>query len=107
MQSIGRGLGLSDMKEKYILYDFVDVFDNNITNKIFLQGLARIKIYNRESNQHKYTIKKFDIGKKSNAVDEWKKLKKDVEIEKETKPEITQPIITEDTSKMFQLTFDF
>ena len=107
MQSIGRGLGLSDMKEKYILYDFVDVFDNNITNKIFLQGLARIKIYNRESNQHKYTIKKFDIGKKTNAVDEWKKLKKDVEIEKETKPEITQPIITEDTSKMFQLTFDF
>lgn len=107
MQSIGRGLGLSDMKEKYILYDFVDVFDNNITNKIFLQGLARIKIYNRESNQHKYTIKKFDIGKKSNAVDEWKKLKKDIDIEKETKPEITQPIITEDTSKMFQLTFDF
>jgi superfamily II DNA or RNA helicase len=107
MQSIGRGLGLSDMKEKYILYDFVDVFDNNITNKIFLQGLARIKIYNRESNKHKYTIKKFDIGQKTNAVDEWKKLKKDVEIEKETKPEITQPIITEDTSKMFQLTFDF
>ena len=107
MQSIGRGLGLSDMKEKYILYDFVDVFDNNITNKIFLQGLARIKIYNRESNQHKYTIKKFDIGKKSNDVDEWKKLKKNVEIEKETKPEITQPIIIEDTSKMFQLTFDF
>lgn len=107
MQSIGRGLGLSDMKEKYILYDFVDVFDNNITNKIFLQGLARIKIYNRESNQHKYTIKKFDIGKKSNAVDEWKKLKKDIDIEKETKSEITQPIITEDTSKMFQLTFDF
>lgn len=107
MQSIGRGLGLSDMKEKYILYDFVDVFDNNITNKIFLQGLARIKIYNRESNKHKYTIKKFDIGQKTNAINEWKKLKKDVEIEKETKTNITQPIITEDTSKMFQLTFDF
>lgn len=107
MQSIGRGLGLSDMKEKYILYDFVDVFDNNITNKIFLQGLARIKIYNRESNKHKYTVKKFDIGQKTNAIDEWKKLKKDVEIEKETKSNITQPIITEDTSKMFQLTFDF
>lgn len=107
MQSIGRGLGLSDMKEKYILYDFVDVFDNNITNKIFLQGLARIKIYNRESNQHKYTIKKFDIGVKTNAVKEWKQIKKDIEAEKKSKQEITQPIITEDTSKMFQLTFDF
>ena len=107
MQSIGRGLGLSDMKEKYILYDFVDVFDNNITNKIFLQGLARIRIYNRESNQHKYTIKKFDIGKKTNDVNKWKQIKKDIEIEKKSKQEITQPIITEDTSKMFQLTFDF
>ena len=107
MQSIGRGLGLSDMKEKYILYDFVDVFDNNITNKIFLQGLARIRIYNRESNQHKYTIKKFDIGTKTNAVNKWKQIKKDIEIEKKSKQEITQPIITEDTSKMFQLTFDF
>ena len=29
------------------------------------------------------------------------------EIEKETKPQITEPIIIEDTSKMFQLTFDF
>ena len=107
MQSIGRGLGLSDMKEKYILYDFVDVFDNNITNKIFLQGLARIRIYNRESNQHKYTIKKFDIGTKTNDVNKWKQIKKDIEIEKKSKQEITQPIITEDTSKMFQLTFDF
>ena len=69
--------------------------------------MARIRIYNRESNQHKYTIKKFDIGAKTNAVNKWKQIKKDIEIEKKSKQEITQPIITEDTSKMFQLTFDF
>lgn len=107
MQSIGRGLGLSDLKDKYILYDFVDVFDKEITNKIFLQGLARIKIYNRESNQHKYSIKKFDIGNKTNALTEWKNVGVESKVEKETKPEIEEPIIVEDNSKMYQLTFDF
>lgn len=107
MQSIGRGLGLSDMKEKYILYDFVDVFDKEITNKIFLQGLARIKIYNRESNQHKYSIKKFNIGKQTDDVVKWKQISKESNKEKENKPQIEQPSIIEDTSKMFQLTFDF
>lgn len=107
MQSIGRGLGLSDLKDKYILYDFVDVFDKEITNKIFLQGLARVKIYNRESNQHKYSIKKFDIGKQTDDVVKWKQISKESTEEKEHKPQIEQPIITEDTSKMFQLTFDF
>lgn len=62
MQSIGRGLGLSELKDKYRLFDIVDCFDNKITNKIFLQGLARIKIYNRESNKHKYFIKEFALG---------------------------------------------
>lgn len=107
MQSIGRGLGLSDLKDKYILYDFVDVFDKEITNKIFLQGLARIKIYNRESNQHKYSIKKFDIGNKTNALTKWKNVGIESKVEKETKPEIEEPIIVEDNSKMYQLTFDF
>ena len=107
MQSIGRGLGLSDLKDKYILYDFVDVFDKEITNKIFLQGLARVKIYNRESNQHKYSIKKFDIGKQTDDVVKWKQISKESNEEKKHKPQIEQPIITEDTSKMFQLTFDF
>jgi len=107
MQSIGRGLGLSGLKDKYILYDFVDVFDKEITNKIFLQGLARIKIYNRESNQHKYSIKKFDIGNKTNALTEWKNVGVESKVEKETKPEIEEPIIVEDNSKMYQLTFDF
>lgn len=46
MQSLGRGLGLADMKDKYKLYDVIDCFDKKaITNKIFLQGLAKIKIY--------------------------------------------------------------
>jgi type I site-specific restriction endonuclease len=107
MQSIGRGLGLSDLKDKYILYDFVDVFDKEITNKIFLQGLARIKIYNRESNQHKYSIKKFNIGKQTDDVVKWKQISKESNKEKENKPQIEQPSIIEDTSKMFQLTFDF
>lgn len=62
MQSIGRGLGLSELKDKYRLFDIVDCFDNNITNKIFLQGLARIKIYNKESNKHKYFIKEVLLG---------------------------------------------
>ena len=55
MQSIGRGLGLSDMKDEYTLYDIIDVFDNKIlTNKIYLQGLAKCKIY--ENNKYPYEI---------------------------------------------------
>ena len=55
MQSIGRGLGLSNMKDEYTLYDIIDVFDNKVlTNKIYLQGLAKIKIY--EENKYPYKI---------------------------------------------------
>lgn len=53
MQSIGRGLGLSDMKDKYDLHDVVDVFP---TKKIFLQGKARRKLYDNEANQYEYKI---------------------------------------------------
>ena len=60
---------------KYILYDFVDCFDNEITNKILLQGLARIKIYQAEENQHKYHICNINIGDKTDAHDKWKALK--------------------------------
>lgn len=65
MQSIGRGLGLSKIKDKYRLFDIVDCFEPKITNKIYLQGLARIKIYRSDFNQHKYSIKNFNIGKNS------------------------------------------
>ena len=49
MQSIGRGLGLSEMKNKYILYDIIDCFSPLVTpKKIYLQGLAKVKIYQEE-----------------------------------------------------------
>ena len=49
MQSIGRGLGLSDMKDAYELYDVTDQFDPKIaSNKIYLQGLSRCKLYKEQ-----------------------------------------------------------
>jgi len=55
MQSIGRGLGLSKFKDEFVLYDIIDCFDRKeISNKIYLQGLAKIKIY--EAEQYPYTI---------------------------------------------------
>lgn len=62
MQSIGRGLGLSALKDKYRLFDFVDCFDDRITNKIYLQGLARIRIYKKDFNKHKYFINNINVG---------------------------------------------
>ena len=69
-QSIGRGLGLSKLKEKYILFDVVDVFNKDITNKFFLQGIAKTKIYKDSFNQHKYSIKNFYLGDKNTEYDE-------------------------------------
>ena len=60
MQSIGRGLGLSDLKEEFVLYDVIDVFDKKyISNKIYLQGLAKCKKYKIE--QYPYTVSSYDI----------------------------------------------
>lgn len=60
MQSIGRGLGLSDMRDTFILYDIIDMFDKNVlSNKLFLQGLAKIKIY--QENQYKFRIENIKI----------------------------------------------
>ena len=60
MQSIGRGLGLSDMRDTFILYDIIDVFDKNVlSNKLFLQGLAKIKIY--QENQYKFIIENITL----------------------------------------------
>lgn len=54
MQSIGRGLGLSDIKDKYVLYDIIDCFTPTVTpKKIYLQGLAKIKIYDEEKYPYK------------------------------------------------------
>lgn len=54
MQSIGRGLGLSDLKDKYVLYDIIDCFSPMLTNKIVDQGKAKVNIY--EENRYPYEI---------------------------------------------------
>ena len=55
MQSIGRGLGLSKYKDKYIVYDFIDCFDPLVSSKaLFRQGKEKIKIY--EENKYDYKI---------------------------------------------------
>lgn len=60
MQSIGRGLGISELKDEYTLFDIIDCFDKKIlTNKIYLQGLAKIKIY--EENKYPYEIININI----------------------------------------------
>ena len=60
MQSIGRGLGISALKDEYTLFDIIDCFDKKIlTNKIYLQGLAKIKIY--EENKYPYEIININI----------------------------------------------
>ena len=51
MQSLGRGLGLSKLKDKYIVYDMIDCFDKSCSTKaIYRQGLEKIKIY--EANKY-------------------------------------------------------
>lgn len=55
LQSIGRGLANAAGKKEYVLYDIIDCFNQKVlTNKIYLQGLAKVKIY--EDNKYKYTI---------------------------------------------------
>ena len=55
MQSIGRGLGLSEMKDEYVLYDVIDCFNVALfPNKIVQQGDIKIDIYNR--NHYPNTI---------------------------------------------------
>ncbi len=55
MQSLGRGLGLSKLKDKYVVYDFIDCFDPLVSSKaIFRQGKEKVKIY--EANKYDYKI---------------------------------------------------
>lgn len=55
MQSLGRGLGLSKYKDKYIVYDFIDCFDKLVSSKAVLrQGKQKIKLY--EENKYEYKI---------------------------------------------------
>ena len=58
MQSLGRGLGLSKFKDKYIVYDFIDCFDEEVSNKsIYRQGLEKIKIYKQNKYNYKIIVK--------------------------------------------------
>ena len=58
MQSLGRGLGLSKLKDKYIVYDFIDCFDEEVSNKsIYRQGLEKIKIYKQNKYDYKIVVK--------------------------------------------------
>ena len=55
MQSLGRGLGLSKLKDKYVVYDIIDCFDKSCSTKaIYRQGLEKIKIY--EENKYNNRI---------------------------------------------------
>ena len=55
MQSLGRGLGLSKLKDKYEVYDIVDKFCDEVdTRRIWLHSKVRKKIY--EENQYDYDI---------------------------------------------------
>ena len=50
MQSIGRGLQKTNLKDKYVLFDIIDKFDKSVSKqKLFLQGLTKLKIYEKES----------------------------------------------------------
>jgi superfamily II DNA or RNA helicase len=60
MQSLGRGLGLSKLKDKYIVYDFIDCFDRSCSTKsLYRQGLEKIKIY--EKNKYENNIRGVSI----------------------------------------------
>ena len=60
IQSLGRGLGLSDLKDKYKVFDIIDCFDKKkISNKIYLQGLAKLKIYKEE--KYPFEVKNINI----------------------------------------------
>lgn len=53
-QSIGRGLGLSEMKTHYVLHDITDCFDQKYSsNKLLLHGKERIKIYDEQRFPYK------------------------------------------------------
>ena len=55
MQSLGRGLGLSKYKDKYVVYDFIDCFDESVSTKSILrQGREKVKIYTE--NKYEYEI---------------------------------------------------
>lgn len=58
MQSLGRGLGLSKYKDKYVVYDFIDCFDEIVSTKAILrQGKEKVKIYEKNKYDYKIIVK--------------------------------------------------
>lgn len=49
-QAIGRGLCLANDKDKYRLYDLIDVFPSK---KLYVQGLAKARLYKKEEFDYK------------------------------------------------------
>lgn len=79
MQSIGRGLGLSDLKDEYVLYDINDCFDKKAaSNKLELQANEKVKIYNNEENQYPYDVINVNIGEENKCVSDYAASKKNV-----------------------------
>ena len=77
MQSIGRGLGLSDLKDEYVLYDINDCFDRKAaSNKLELQANEKVKIYNNEENQYPYDVINVNIGEENKCVTDYAASKK-------------------------------
>lgn len=48
MQSLGRGLGLSDMKSRYEVYDLIDCYDKTIGHTLKKQGDAKVLLYKEQ-----------------------------------------------------------
>lgn len=70
MQSIGRGLGLSDLKDEYVLYDINDCFNKKAaSNKLELQANEKVKIYKNEENQYPFDIINVDVGNKTEVTE--------------------------------------
>lgn len=53
-QSLGRGLLKTDTKDTFYVYDIIDVFP---TKRIYTQGLAKIKIYQKEGFEYRVVNK--------------------------------------------------
>ena len=78
MQSIGRGLGLSELKDKYILHDINDCFNQDLASKkLYLQSLEKIKIY--KENEYDYEVKNVYLGK-TNKVAELEEYKESLKV---------------------------
>lgn len=60
MQSLGRGLGLSKLKDKYEVYDIIDMFDKSLdTRRVVSQQKEKERIY--KENMYDYDVFYVDV----------------------------------------------